>query len=182
MYGPVSTAVGACCLGYAALNVYALPGSAISQESVRVNQAASALLRSAEASQVLFGAKGAALSQLESLAFDCGSSDWDGNGASAVNSVALRNAESLIRALPEDVPMPEFAAEPDGSISFDWIQSSHCLFSLSVGPSNRLAYAWLDGSDKGHGVARFDGFSVPPRILADIHFITSRKNAVVRAS
>jgi hypothetical protein len=85
--------------------------------------------------------------------------------------MALQNAEMFLRALPEDLPTPEFAPEPDGSISLDWIHTRHRLFSLGVGPNDRLAYAWLDGTDKGHGVARFDGLSVPQRVLAGIQFI-----------
>ena len=63
--------------------------------------------------------------------------------------------------------MPEFAPEPDGAISLDWIQSRHRLFTLSISASNRLAYAWLDGTDKGHGVARFDGRTIPRRVLTN---------------
>lgn len=182
MFGPVSTTVNLCCLGYAALNAYALPGSAVSAEAVSVTQAVSALIRSAEESQALFGTKAAAISQLKTLASECAEPDWDGNGASAIDSVALQNAVNLVRALPEDVPLPEFAPEPDGSISLDWIQSRHRLFSLSVGVSNRLAYAWLDGSDNGHGVARFDGCNVPERILTGIQSIMSPGNVTVRTA
>lgn len=183
MFGPVSTtAVGVCCLGYAALNAYTLPSSAISAEAASVTRAASALIRSAEESHALFGTKSAAIFQLKTLAKECAEPDWDGYGASAIDLMALRNAQNFVRALPEGIPVPEFAPEPDGSISFDWIQSRHRLFSLSIGSSNRLAYAWLDGSDKGHGVARFDGFNVPARILADIQSIMNQGNVAIRAT
>ena len=68
----------------------------------------------------------------------------------------------FLRAMPDDLPIPEFAPEPNGSISLDWIASPDRLFSLSIGRNGRLAYAWLDGADKGHGVARFDARNVPP--------------------
>ena len=90
-------------------------------------------------------------------------------------------AESFLRALPEGVRIPEFAPEPDGSISLDWIQSRNRLFTLSVGSGNRLAYAWLDGADKGHGVARFDEENVPHLILECIKGIVSHGNAALRA-
>jgi hypothetical protein len=86
-------------------------------------------------------------------------------------------AAEFIRVLPEDVPLPEFAPEPDGSLSLDWIQSRHRLFTLSVAPNIRLPYAWVDGADSGHGVARFDGETVPPRILDGI--LISRAVAVL---
>ena len=64
--------------------------------------------------------------------------------------------------------LPEFSPEPDGSISLDWIMSRTRVFSISVSPRDRLAYAWLDGSDRGHGVATFDRSMIPQRILDGI--------------
>ena len=122
----------------------------------------------------------APISRLRAFANDCAEQGWDGHEACAIDPQALQKAEDFMRALPEGFPTPECAPEPDGSISFDWIQSRHRLFSLSVGSSNRLAYAWLDGTDKGHGVARFDGFSVPPRVLSEIQAILANGNTPFR--
>jgi hypothetical protein len=93
--------------------------------------------------------------------------------------VAVQTAVEFIRAMPDDLPLPEFAPEPDGSLSLDWIQSRNRLFSLSVGSTNRLAYAWLDGSDKGHGVAGFDGERIPLRIIEGIIGIMNHGNATL---
>ncbi|MGQ0525247.1 MAG: hypothetical protein ACT4P8_16500 [Betaproteobacteria bacterium] len=112
-----------------------------------------------------------AISRIWALANECSRPDWDGNGACPLDERAALAAVDFIRALPEGVPLPDLASEPDGSISLDWIQSRNRLFSLSVGPSNRLVYAWLDGADKGHAVARFDGVCAPPRILSGIEGI-----------
>ena len=98
-------------------------------------------------------------------------SDPDWELAEPVSRRAAELAADFIRALPEDVPLPEYASEPDGSISLDWIQSRHRLFSLSIGEGSRLPYAWLDGADVGHAVAFFDGETVPPRILEGIRRI-----------
>jgi hypothetical protein len=113
------------------------------------------------------------------LAAECAEMGWDGDGGAPIAVRAAMQAAELIRALPKDLPLPEFAPEPDGSISMDWIQSQHRLFSLSVGEGSRLAYAWLDGTDRGHGVARFDGVTVPPRILEAINRIIGRGDAAV---
>lgn len=169
-------------MSYAALNFYSLPGSAISDEATSVARAASALLRDAENSQALFGTKTSSISQLRIMARECAEPNWDGYGASAVDPDALHNAESFLRALPAGVSLPEFSTEPDGSISLDWIRSRHRLFSVSVGSNNRLAYAWLDGSDKGHAVANFDGFNVPKRILSGIQSIMGQENVTLRAA
>src|SRR6266550_5433638 len=93
---------------------------------------------------------------------------WDGADAAAIDPLAVLMARRFLRLLPEGVPLPEFAPEPDGSISLDWIRSRNRLFSLSIGRSNRLAYAWLDGADKGHGVVHFDDCNVPELILNHI--------------
>ena len=157
-------------------------GSAISAEAQTVQQAARTVMKSVERSQALFGNKAMAISQIWELANECAEPGWDGDGAFAINHIAVFNACAFIRALPDGMPLPEFAPEPDGSISLDWIQSRNRLFSLSVGTGNRLAYAWLDGTDKGHAVARFDEEEgVPPRILAGIKAIMNSGNAAIRS-
>lgn len=178
---PLSTALSLC-LGYAALNGYRRNDSAISPEAKSAVTAVAAVIKSSEDSQALFGAKSVALSELQSMAQECSNDDWDGAGALAIDQFALWNAQDFVRALPDDFPLPEFAPEPDGSISLDWIRSRHRLFSLSIGANNRLAYAWLDGNDKGHGVAQFDGVTVPSRILFEIHPIVNNGKITFRVA
>jgi hypothetical protein len=168
--------------GHLALQALAGGGSAISPEAQVVRKAASEVVESAERSQVLFGKKAYALSQLAALAAECSEPGWDGQSAAAIDPIAVLWAERFVRALPDAMRLPEFAPEPDGSISLDWILSRNRLFSLSVGRSGRLAFAWLDGSDSGHGVARFDGQSVPQRVLEGIESIVGRAHAGLRAA
>lgn len=168
--------------GHLALHVVAGGGSATSPEAHAVHRAASQVVKLTERSQALFGEKAVALSQLAALATECAEQGWDGEGAAAIDSNAILMAERFLRALPDGIPMPEFAPEPDGSISVDWIQSRKRLLSLSISHSNRLAYAWLDGSDKGHGVASFDGQNVPPRVLESINSIMRPGHAGLRAA
>ena len=122
------------------------------------------------------------LTLLKAMAIECAESGWDGDEACAINPLAVFNAENFVRALPNFIPLPEFAPEPDGSISLDWLPSRHRLFSISVGTNNRLAYAWLDGADKGHAVARFDGDRIPQRVLDVISSILSHGNASFRTA
>jgi hypothetical protein len=77
---------------------------------------------------------------------------------------ALLLAERFVRLLPEGFPAPEFAIEPDGLISLDWIRSPGQLVSLSIGRCERVAYAWLDGAEKGHGVADCEGSTIPANL------------------
>lgn len=168
--------------GHLALHVFAGGGSAISPEAHAVRRAATEVVRSAEQSQALFGEKAAALSQLTAMARECAEQAWDGEDAAGIDPAALLSAERFVRALPDGIPLPEFAPEPDGSISLDWIQSRNRLLSLTVGHTDRLAYAWLDGTDKGHAVARFDGQNVPPRVLESIKSIVRPGHAGLRAA
>ncbi len=165
--------------GFSSLYSLARPGSAISAEAQVVLLAATSVVDSVERSQALFGDKATAISQLWALANECGEPGWDGDDALPLDHRAVFRAVAVIRTLPEGVPLPEFAPEPDGSISLDWISSRNRLFSLSVGIGDRLPYAWLDGTDKGHAVARFDGVSVPARILEGVRAILNGGSALV---
>lgn len=178
---PLSTALSIC-IGYAALYAYGRSESAVSDEAKSAVRAASAVIRDTEVSQVLFGAKSSALSELRKMVDECADDNWDGNDALGISVPAYWNAENLIRALPDDFPLPEFAPEPDGSISIDWIRSRYRIFSLSVGDGNRLSYAWLDGSDRGHGVAQFDGTALPSRILLELQSFVNYGKSTIRTA
>lgn len=180
MLGAVSNAVGL--RGYAALGPYAQQGSAVSVEAASVGRAAIILARAAEQSVALFGERAAAISRLHELANECVQDDWDGAGAVPLDLTAVAHAESFLRALPDGTPLPECSPEADGSVSLDWCSARNRLFSVSIGRSNRVAFAWLDGNDKGHGVARFDGVAVPTRVLFGLSSILGRSHAPVRAA
>ena len=180
MFGPVSIVYPEDAAGYTALTMYIRSSSAVSPAAMAAKNAAKGLVASAEVSQVLFGDKATALSQLWTLALECSQPDWDGADASAIDNAAIMNAENVIRALPANIPMPELTPEPDGAVSLDWIESRHRIFSVSVGAGSRLAYAWLDGSDRGHGVAWFDGDTIPARVLEGIRGIISHGKTIVR--
>jgi hypothetical protein len=151
--------------GLAVLTVTGRYGTAVSEEADVIRRSASAVLEWRERSITLFGEKSAVIREIQAVAAAHGRMGWDGEEAYAVSLLAADQGEAFIRALPSDVPMPEVAPEPDGSISLDWIQSRNRLFSISIGLTDRLAFAWLDGTDRGHGVARFDRERIPSRIL-----------------
>ena len=152
--------------------------SAVSTAAQAVQKAASEVVERAERTRT-FGRKADAISQIWALANECAAPDWNGEGALPIAQRAVFEAAAFVRALPHGIPLPEFAPEPDGSISLDWIGSRSRIFSVSVGASERLAYAWLDGTDRGHAVARFDGEIVPARILEGIKGLVQGANAAV---
>lgn len=162
---------------FSAMQAIANGGNAVSLEAGAVKKAAATLVRTVEQSQALFGAKSDAISRLLQV-----TEEFSADEMTAVNPNAIFVADKFIRALPDGIALPEIAVEPDGSISLDWIQSRKQLFSLSVGNSNRLAYAWLDGTNSGHGVDRFDGNIIPLRILNGIMAIVTNGNPSLRAA
>lgn len=164
------------------LHAFAGPGSSCSEEARALREAFVSAISSTGRSQWWFGPKSAAIARLDDLARECGSGEPDEDGAGTVSPESVRLAERVVRALPDGTPMPEFAAEPDGSVSLDWIASRTRMFSISVGTGDRLPYAWLDGSDHGHGVAAFTGEILPPRLIDGIAAIMRNGRSSVRAA
>lgn len=178
MHKPLST-LGLCVgLGCMPLQV----ASAVSSDAQAIHSAAEKVKKHLENSQALFGHKSEALAELDAVVAESAEEGWGASGALAIDPAAVDRTRAFIRALPDDLPLPEFAPEPDGSVSLDWIVSRTRLLSLSIGASNRLAYAWLDGTDKGHAVAFFDGRNVPSRILTAIREIIGDGTTSLRAA
>ena len=180
MFEPVS-AIGFQ-LGFSALYALARPGSAVSQTAQNMRSVATSAVDAVERSRALFGEKASVISRIWEISNECGEPGWDGDNAVPISRLAVFNAIAVIRALPSGVPLPEIAPEPDGAVSLDWLRSRQQMFSLSAGENDRIAYAWLDGTDKGHGVARFDGLCVPQRILDGIRATMSHDYPAVRSS
>ena len=75
----------------------------------------------------------------------------------AIPAGAVERTLRLVQTLHVDFPIPEVAIDPDGAISLDWVDSMTRIFSISVGDSDSVAYAWINGFDRGSGVVRFEG-------------------------
>jgi hypothetical protein len=112
------------------------------------------------------------------LASECQETDWDGYGAEPVDDRALNLAQEIIFSLPEGVALPECAIDPDGCVSLDWMPTRHRTFTLSAGTSSRLPYAWVDGTDRGHAVGRFQDGKLSSRILSEIKRISGHDPSV----
>jgi hypothetical protein len=158
--------------GYSMLRLAAGDVVALSDEASAIRGSALEVLEIVEASISLFGQKAAVISKIWAAFEEAGEDNWDGEGGQGMDVLSALRAADLIRALPDNFPLPEITVEPDGEISFDWIESRNRLFSLSVGTGDRLAFAWVDGSESGHGVARARGATVPSRILNEVAEIT----------
>ncbi len=167
--------------GYTAALSLSRPRSAVSAEAEVIRSGAHVVVENVQRSVALFGPKAALISELWILSEECREPNWDGYGAAAARPEAVRRAQELIESLPNDVPLPECSVEPDGCVSLDWIPGAHRTLTLSVGESDRIPYAWIDGSDRGHAVATVVGGQLPSRILAEIRRFTGH-DASLRAA
>lgn len=156
-----------------AIMAYAYSSSAVSKEATGAREAARSVIQRAECSHALFGSKLAAIAKLRELARECAKDDWDGQDSKAIKPEAALDAELLVRFLPESFPIPEFAPEPDGSISLDWIKSRHRVFSVSLNGTPRCPYAWLNGGNKGHGVLVFTRERMPFDLTTQIRSLSA---------
>ena len=152
-----------------ALYALARPGSAVSAEAGQVRACAVTLVDHVESSDALFGGKTAVISALWALARSHSEIGWDGGEALPVDKRAIGLASAFIRALPDDCDLPTASVEPDGAVTLDWLVSRHRMLSISfTGDSDRLAYAWIDGTDRGNAVAKFDRDTVPKLLMQTI--------------
>jgi hypothetical protein len=98
-----------------------------------------------------------------------------------VTAAAVRIASRFVHVLPHSLPLPQVAIDPDGAISLDWMPSRTRAFSISVDDSGRLAFAWMNGSDRGHGVVRFQD-SIPAPLFSQLTDLIDDDRAAVRAA
>lgn len=177
MLEPISLSA-ALCWGYSALAEYTHRTSAISSEAGQVVEAASRLLRDQKGSESLFGMKAMALSRLSSAVNELTIDDEQ----EAVPPESIQLAGEFLRALPDDLSMPNIGVDPDGAISITWVASGGRMFSVSVSDVDRLAFAWLDGSDKGYSVARFRPPLLPNILLSTLRAVISTHATSLRAA
>lgn len=154
----------------------------ISSEAGFLRQAAQDTQNSAEQSQALFGDKGNTIDRIQELVEECSLAGWDGYDGCPISSEAAHLANDFIRVLSSGLPMPDISVEPDGEIALEWIASRSKVFSISIGETNRISYAWLDGGDHGHAVAIFDGKKIPRKIVEGIQGAVGSSEAGVRVT
>jgi hypothetical protein len=91
--------------------------------------------------------------------------NWDQYGASKLEDHISQMACRFLNALPSVIPTPEVGLDPDGEISFSWIQSRDRQVHVSLSSQGLLSYAGLFGPTSSvHGQEPFDD-SVPMPII-----------------
>jgi len=110
--------------------------------------------------------------QIEEIATECSSLNWDGYGAKAVSRRAKENAQRFVDLLPTDIPEPAAVPDPDGHISLCWDFGRDRIFTISIGESELATYAGLLGKGvKRHGQEPFRG-DVPKILLESVREIS----------
>lgn len=165
-------------VGSAALCGYSSIESGVSEEAQSLSESFARHHAHQESAESLFGVKAQSISNLRRVAAECAEDNWDEYGAIAVSEAVVLRAEAFIRALPESVVAPEISAEPDGQISFDWLPSRTRTFTLSVNSGNRLAYAWIDGANRGNAAETFERGILPARLIHELRNIYSDVSAL----
>lgn len=152
--------------------------SAVSEEANFIRANTASIVLGFENSRALFGRKNDLLDQLAELSHEYSEPDWDGEGAAAVSASTVFRAELFIRSLPESLQAPELSAEPDGAIALEWMPSRYKTFSISIGEGNRIAYAWVDGTDRGHAVARLNEGEIPSKLAYQLSLFLTDDPAI----
>jgi hypothetical protein len=94
--------------------------------------------------------------QIEEIAHECATRDWDGYGALAVTQRTRENAERFVDLLPSDIPPPAAVPAPNGHIALTWDFGPGRILTISVGESGSAAYAGILGNGvRRHGVELF---------------------------
>src|SRR5882724_6307634 len=106
--------------------------------------------------------------ELYEAAEECKASDWDGQGALPVTPQAYQRAYHFIETLPDRVPSPSVATDPDGNLTFEWYRTPERNVSVSVSSAGELHYAALLGSSKSYGTEPLNS-EFPEVILALIN-------------
>ena len=80
---------------------------------------------------------------------------WKPGDDVAVPEEVKDTAVRLIQNLPLGFPQPDVSREPDGHINLEWYRNPRRVFSVSIGPNNRLHWAALIGTESPRGAARY---------------------------
>lgn len=87
----------------------------------------------------------------------CRNPNWDGFGAHAVSTGALRDAHRFLESLPCGCPAPSIGAEPDGAITLEWHGAARRTLSVSVSDDGQLHFAALFGPSRVWGTEALAG-------------------------
>lgn len=62
-----------------------------------------------------------------------------------LNADPLAEASNLLKALPDDIPLPSLIAEPDGTVGMEWYKDRRNAFVIAVKGDKTLEFASVYG-------------------------------------
>lgn len=90
-----------------------------------------------------------------------GQEDWDGENALAVSSRTVEIAVKLVGLLPGFLAPPNVSASPQGEIDFTWDVSENAMLTVSVCPSDEIAFAGVFKDLKLYGTRPWTEMLLP---------------------
>jgi hypothetical protein len=104
------------------------------------------------------------LAELDEVRAEASRDGWNGPGTLPLNPFAYEFAKLFLTTLPTTAPLPEVSADNDGEVSLDWIFGSRRALSVSVGPTGRCTFAWVQGLSTVRGTDWIDD-EIPAPII-----------------
>lgn len=88
-------------------------------------------------------------------------------------TATLAQADAFLNAIPTHWSAADVDLENDGDIAFEWMVDKGKRLSVSVSADGRFPYAWLCETNRAHGVASFDGKTMPQSVLDGMNQLLS---------
>lgn len=99
--------------------------------------------------------------QVADLLTTAGQEDWDGENALAVSSRTVEIAVKLVDLFPGFLAPPDVSASPQGEIDFTWDISKNAMLTVSVCPSDEIAFAGVFKDLKLYGTRPWTEMFLP---------------------
>jgi hypothetical protein len=80
----------------------------------------------------------------------------DDEGSTAISAEAYQEAETMLRLVRSQLPMPDITWLPDGGIGFEWRTNADNVFTVSFYGNGKAIYAALHG--QGNEVSGIGSF------------------------
>lgn len=81
-----------------------------------------------------------------------------------IDEKILEMAKLFVKLFPLEYPIPIISLDPDGMVVFEWYQTPHRLFSLSLDSKGIMYYATLLDGYQNHGTSKLQE-EIPAEIL-----------------
>ncbi len=115
-----------------------------------------------------------ALAELDRVALEASTENWDGRGSPAVSTETVALARKFVEAIPPGFPEPDVFADTDGDIRMEWFDDSEWTFEVSLNEGGGVSYACRFACSRQNGSVRFGG-EWPPELQVNLVRFASRR-------